>query len=254
MRLSQSGICRRRGPSDDLRRPTPAFDAMHPSRAGSTRNGEPWLPRRCRPPRSWGSLPDAGLSSRAAGGAVHPERARGRGPAADGALVRPCAARCPRTPRAGRAPRSAARGRAGARAASRRRSSRTSPRRCSAMPPIASRPGLGRPARGSRSTCVGRVVDAGHQRRDRGRRWGCPARLSSATASSRARGCGVCGSVARHAFSSSVGTERLALNSVPLGDLPQQRRGRAAAAATWSAPSRGCARRASPPRCPRISL
>ena len=32
-----------------------------------------------------------------------------------------------------------------------------------------------------------------------------PARLSSATASSRARGCGVCGSLARHAFSSRVG-------------------------------------------------
>ena len=43
---------------------------------------------------------------------------------------------------------------------------------------------------------------------------GIPARLSSATASSRARGCGVCGSLARHAFSSSVGTERHALISV----------------------------------------
>ena len=42
-----------------------------------------------------------------------------------------------------------------------------------------------------------------------------PWRLSSATASSRARGCGVCGSVARHAFSSSVGTDRHALTSVP---------------------------------------
>ena len=38
-----------------------------------------------------------------------------------------------------------------------------------------------------------------------------PIRLSSATASSRARGCGVCGSVERHIFSSSVGTERHAL-------------------------------------------
>ncbi len=43
---------------------------------------------------------------------------------------------------------------------------------------------------------------------------GIPARLSSATASSRARGFGVCGSVARQAFSSSVGTERQALTSV----------------------------------------
>ena len=43
---------------------------------------------------------------------------------------------------------------------------------------------------------------------------GIPLRLSSSTASSRARGCGVCGSVARHAFSSSVGTDRHALISV----------------------------------------
>ena len=43
---------------------------------------------------------------------------------------------------------------------------------------------------------------------------GIPARLSSATASRRALGCGVCGSVARHAFGSSVGTDRLALIEV----------------------------------------
>ena len=43
---------------------------------------------------------------------------------------------------------------------------------------------------------------------------GIPAALSFATASSRARGCGVCGSLARHAFSSSVGTDRHALISV----------------------------------------
>ena len=43
---------------------------------------------------------------------------------------------------------------------------------------------------------------------------GIPRRLSSATASSRARGFGVCGSVARHAFSSSVGTDRHALTCV----------------------------------------
>ena len=43
---------------------------------------------------------------------------------------------------------------------------------------------------------------------------GMPARLSSATASSRARGCGVRGSLARQAFSSSVGTEKQALTSV----------------------------------------
>src|SRR4051795_8784049 len=44
---------------------------------------------------------------------------------------------------------------------------------------------------------------------------GIPARLSSPTASSRARGCGVCGSVARHAFSSSVGTDRFAVIGIP---------------------------------------
>ena len=42
---------------------------------------------------------------------------------------------------------------------------------------------------------------------------GIPARLSSPTASSRARGFGVCGSVCRQAFSSSVGTENDALMS-----------------------------------------
>ena len=41
---------------------------------------------------------------------------------------------------------------------------------------------------------------------------GIPARLSSATASIRLRGCGVCGSLARHAFSSRVGMERFAAN------------------------------------------
>ncbi len=39
---------------------------------------------------------------------------------------------------------------------------------------------------------------------------GIPASLSSAIASIRLRGCGVAGSVARQAFSSSVGIERLA--------------------------------------------
>ena len=43
---------------------------------------------------------------------------------------------------------------------------------------------------------------------------GIPARFSSPTAASRVFGCGVCGSLARHAFSSSVGTERFATNSV----------------------------------------
>ena len=44
--------------------------------------------------------------------------------------------------------------------------------------------------------------------------FGIPLRTSSATASTRFRGCGVCGSVARQAFSSSVGIDRFALNSV----------------------------------------
>ena len=43
---------------------------------------------------------------------------------------------------------------------------------------------------------------------------GIPSRFSSATASIRFRGCGVCGSVALQAFSSRVGIERLATNSV----------------------------------------
>ena len=57
---------------------------------------------------------------------------------------------------------------------------------------------------------LGRVVDPRHERRDR-IPVGMPGRLSSATASIRARGCGVCGSVARHAFSSSVGIDRFAV-------------------------------------------
>ena len=49
-----------------------------------------------------------------------------------------------------------------------------------------------------------------------------PARLSSATASSRLRGCGVCGSVARQAFSSMVGTENARRHVRALGQLQQQ--------------------------------
>ena len=41
-----------------------------------------------------------------------------------------------------------------------------------------------------------------------------PAALSAATASSRLRGCGVDGSVARHSFSASVGIDRHAEKSV----------------------------------------
>ena len=49
-----------------------------------------------------------------------------------------------------------------------------------------------------------------------------PARVSSPTASSRARGFGVCGSVARHARSSSVGTDTAALKASARGDLAHQ--------------------------------
>ena len=49
-----------------------------------------------------------------------------------------------------------------------------------------------------------------------------PARLSSATASSRARGFGVCGSVARHARSSIVGTDSAAVKSVTRVELTHQ--------------------------------
>ena len=48
---------------------------------------------------------------------------------------------------------------------------------------------------------------------------GIPASLNAATASSRLRGCGVCGSVSRQIFSSSVGTEKLTLDVGDLGEL-----------------------------------
>ena len=51
---------------------------------------------------------------------------------------------------------------------------------------------------------------------------GMPARLSSATASSRARGLGVCGSVARQASSSSVGSAEVGADRGDLGDLKQK--------------------------------
>ena len=46
-----------------------------------------------------------------------------------------------------------------------------------------------------------------------------PASLNFATASSRLRGCGVCGSVWRQIFSSRVGTEKLTETSAHLGQL-----------------------------------
>ena len=63
-----------------------------------------------------------------------------------------------------------------------------------------------------RSTCSGESLIPGMSGATRTPQ-GMPARLSSATASIRLRGWGVCGSLARHAFSSRVGTERLAVKS-----------------------------------------
>ena len=69
-----------------------------------------------------------------------------------------------------------------------------------------------------RSTCSGASFTPGISGATR-TPVGMPARLSSATASSRARGFGVCGSLARHAFSSSVGIDRFAANlSIPTMD------------------------------------
>ena len=89
---------------------------------------------------------------------------------------------------------------------------RTSPRRCSPMPltPVAPASAA---ARRISSTWRGSSLIPGISGATR-TPVGIPARLSSATASSRARGLGVCGSLARHAFSSIVGTERFALMSV----------------------------------------
>ena len=82
---------------------------------------------------------------------------------------------------------------------------------------------------------------------DEDARPGCPPRLSSATASIRAFGLGVCGSLARHGFSSIVGIERFAWISVTSA-ISRIRRGPAAAAATSSAPSTASRCRAAPPR------
>ena len=76
------------------------------------------------------------------------------------------------------------------------------------MPPIETAPAS---AHSSRifSTCAGESLMPGISGAIR-TPVGMPARLSSATASMRLRGCGVCGSLARQAFSSSVGIDRLA--------------------------------------------
>ena len=120
----------------------------------------------------------------------------------------------------GTAARSARPGPAASPAASRRTRRFVEPRRNSAWPPIDVAPASSASAT-IRSTCPGPSLIPGISGAIR-IPVGMPIRLSSATASSRARGCGVCGSVARHAFSSSVGTDRHALTRRPLGDLQQQ--------------------------------
>ena len=80
---------------------------------------------------------------------------------------------------------------------------RTSPRRCRQMPPMLTAPASAHSSR-MRSTCSGESLMPGISGAI-STPVGMPARLSSATASIRLRGCGVCGSLARQAFSSRVG-------------------------------------------------
>ena len=86
---------------------------------------------------------------------------------------------------------------------------RVSPRRCSAIPPTRVAPFSAASARIS-STWRGSSLIPGISGAT-STPVGMPARLSSPTASRRARGLGVCGSLARHASRSIVGTERFAL-------------------------------------------
>src|SRR5437764_977532 len=86
---------------------------------------------------------------------------------------------------------------------------RTSPRRCSATPPMLVAP-ASIASSSSGSTCSGASLIPGISGATR-TPVGMPARLSSATASTRARGCGVCASVGRHAFRPGVGTGRHAV-------------------------------------------
>ena len=85
------------------------------------------------------------------------------------------------------------------------------------MPPIETAPASAQSSRIS-STCAGESLMPGISGAIR-TPVGMPARLSSATASIRLRGCGVCGSLARQAFSSRVGIERFAAK---LRDLLEQ--------------------------------
>ena len=87
-----------------------------------------------------------------------------------------------------------------------KKTSLTSPRRCSATPPRKVAP-ASRARATIGSTCSGLSLIPGISGAIRIPE-SIPRRRSSATASSRALGLGVCGSVSRQAFSSSVGTER----------------------------------------------
>ena len=77
-----------------------------------------------------------------------------------------------------------------------------------------------------------------------------PARFSSATASIRLRGCGVCGSVVAPRLLVERRDREVGGELGRARRSPSSARGRGGAAATWSAPSRGWRSRASPPRSP----
>ena len=182
-----------------------ALRARHP-RASRWRSEEPGLP-----PRRWAEAPAAAAARRGLwrkprlGPSPRAPRAHHRRQAL-GLGVRAC------TRPARTAPRSAGAGPGGARAASRTRC--RGPRRAGAAPtpPIESAP--------ASPTKLEQRLDLSGESLTPGISGAIrtpvriPARFSSATASIRFRGCGVCGSVARQAFSSRVGIDRLAVNSV----------------------------------------
>ena len=127
---------------------------------------------------------------------------------------------------------------------------RTSPRRCSAMPPIPVAPASPAICR-IRSTCRGSSLIPGISGATR-TPVGMPARLSSATASSRAFGLGVCGSLARHAFSSIVGTDRFAAISVTSATSRMRSRSRSSSG-DFVSTEHGVALSRSASQIPRIS-
>ena len=82
---------------------------------------------------------------------------------------------------------------------------------------------------------------------------GIPARLSSATASRRARGLGVCGSVSRQAFSSRVGIDRHAVKLVRAAISSISRRSRSSRG-DFVSTEQGLAASRIASQMPRISL